>query len=674
MSSPQILVFSEEATVYQELVQLLPVEIEALHLATLPALRAMLPGPEATVILLCLSTINETEALSLVDEQAADASLVVVASAAPTITQFNALLEHNVQALLAYPFQAEQVRETLVRALERVQRQASQSYLKDSLARVNRQLNQRLQEINAIYTVGKSVTSSLDVEEILTRIVEASVNLTQAEQGFILLKEDGKLYLRASKNMNAELAQRFCVEASDPIAWQVIRSGRPTMLQRSTKIATGYLVRALLYVPIQFPGCGTVGVLSVVNLERDQAFTENQVFTLSAIADFAAIALENAQLFAAVEAERSRLSAILEHAAEAVLVTDMDDCLWLWSDSAAENFDIKPDAQGQRVVDYIENIGVRELFARLTTDQTLVHNEIDLENGRVFNAQLSSIDHIGRVVVMQDITHLKELDRLKSEFVSTVSHDLRTPLTTIQGYVELLERAGPLNELQQDFISKALHSLEHITALISDLLDIGRIEAGYDLDMCPFRINDVIQQSLDVHAVLVEQAELHSVTNIPDEPLWIHGNVRRIRQVLDNLIGNAIKYNRPGGTVKVTAEPGADYVIVSIEDQGVGIPLEEQPKLFERFYRVRTPEVEDIRGTGLGLSIVKSIIEKHKGRVWVRSYPGKGSTFAFILTLCRPLPKMQMFRSILAMNTQRDRVLCVFSVVSCLSGLLLESI
>ncbi len=636
MSSPQILVFSEEATVYQELVQLLPVEIEALHLATLPALRAMLPGPEATVILLCLSTINETEALSLVDEQAADASLVVVASAAPTITQFNALLEHNVQALLAYPFQAEQVRETLVRALERVQRQASQSYLKDSLARVNRQLNQRLQEINAIYTVGKSVTSSLDVEEILTRIVEASVNLTQAEQGFILLKEDGKLYLRASKNMNAELAQRFCVEASDPIAWQVIRSGRPTMLQRSTKIATGYLVRALLYVPIQFPGCGTVGVLSVVNLERDQAFTENQVFTLSAIADFAAIALENAQLFAAVEAERSRLSAILEHAAEAVLVTDMDDCLWLWSDSAAENFDIKPDAQGQRVVDYIENIGVRELFARLTTDQTLVHNEIDLENGRVFNAQLSSIDHIGRVVVMQDITHLKELDRLKSEFVSTVSHDLRTPLTTIQGYVELLERAGPLNELQQDFISKALHSLEHITALISDLLDIGRIEAGYDLDMCPFRINDVIQQSLDVHAVLVEQAELHSVTNIPDEPLWIHGNVRRIRQVLDNLIGNAIKYNRPGGTVKVTAEPGADYVIVSIEDQGVGIPLEEQPKLFERFYRVRTPEVEDIRGTGLGLSIVKSIIEKHKGRVWVRSYPGKGSTFAFILTLCPP--------------------------------------
>ncbi len=636
MSSPHILVFSEKATVYQELVRILPAETVTVHLATLTALREALPAPEAALMLLHLSAVNEVEALTLVDEQAADASLVIVASETPTVSQFNMLLEHDVQALIPYPFQAEQVRATLTRALERAERQTSQRYPKDNLTRVNRQLNQRLQEINAIYTVGKSVTSSLDVEEILARIVEASVNLTQAEEGFILLTDNGKLYLRVSKNMNAELAQRLCVEASDPIARQVIRSGRPTMLQRSTKIATGYLVRALLYVPIQSPGRGTIGVLSVVNLERDQAFTENQLFTLSAIADFAAIALENAQFFAAVEAERSRLSAILEHAAEAILVTDLDNRLWLWSDSAAENFDIKPDARGQKVVDYIENIGVRELFARLGEDQPLVHNEVDLDDGRVFNAQLSSIDHIGRVAVMQDISHLKELDWLKSEFVSTVSHDLRTPLTTIQGYVELLERAGPINEVQRDFVGKALHSLNHITDLISDLLDIGRIEAGYDLEMRPFCINDVIQHSVDAHAVLIEQAELFTVLDIPDEPRWIHGNARRIRQVLDNLISNAIKYSRPGGPVKVTAQQGADYIIVSIEDQGIGIPLEEQPKLFERFYRVHTPEVEDISGTGLGLSIVKSVIEKHKGRVWVRSYPGKGSTFAFILSLCPP--------------------------------------
>ena len=636
MSSPHILVFSEDPAVYHELVPMLPVETSVVYFATLVALRDVLPAPEAELILLHLSSDNEAEALALVDEQATDAPLAIITPETPTISQCNALLGHQVHALIPYPFQAKQVREILAQALEHVQRRAKQQHLKENLTRANRQLNQRLQEINAIYTVGKSVTSSLDVDEILARIVEASVNLTQAEEGFILLQEEGKLYLRVSKNMNAELAQRLCVEASDPIAWQVIRSGRPTMLQRSTEIATGYLVRALLYVPILSPGRGTVGVLSVVNLVRAQAFTENHVFTLSAIADFAAIALENARLFATVEAERSRVSAILEHAAETILVTDMDNGLWLWSDSAAENFDIKPDARGQKVVDYIKNIGVRELFARLGEGQALVHNEIDLEDGRVFNAQLSSIDHIGRVVVMQDITYLKELDRLKSEFVSTVSHDLRTPLTTIQSYIELLARVGPLNQGQEDFIDKALHSLSHITALISDLLDIGRIEAGYDLEMHPFCVNDVIRQSVDAHMMLIEQAELHAETDIPDRQLWIHGNARRIRQVLDNLINNAIKYNYLGGAVRVSAQPGTDYVIVSIEDQGIGIPLEEQPKLFERFYRVRSPEAEDIHGTGLGLSIVKSVIEKHKGRVWVHSYPGEGSTFAFILSLCPP--------------------------------------
>lgn len=634
MSVPHILIFSEDAEVCQELARLLPAEVEARHCTTLAALHEALQADDVT--LLCLSADNKSQVFQAACTHAGQTPLVVVTPAPLEISQLNALLENNLQAVIPYPLQEQQAQETLAVALARAQRHASQRQLEDNLTQVNRQLNQRLQEINAIYTVGKSVTSSLEADQILERIVAASVNYTQAEEGFILLLEDDKLYLRMALNMNEEIAKRLCVKASDPIARQVIRSGRPTMLQRSTRIATGYLVRSLLYVPIQAPGRGTVGVLGVVNLLREQAFTENHLFTLSAIADFAAIALENARLFTTVESGRSRLSAILERAAEVILVTDMDNRLWLWSDSAAEHFNITPAGRGQPVETQIENAAVCELFARATTDNALMHTEADLENGRIFNAQLSSIDHVGRVVVMQDITHLKELDRLKSEFVSTVSHDLRTPLTTIQGYVELLERAGDLTEMQREFIGKALSSLRHITDLIRDLLDIGRIEAGYDLDMQPFCINEIIHQSVDAYTMQIEQADLRVVTEIPDQPLWIQGNARRIRQVLDNLISNAIKYNRPGGFVKISAQPDADHVIVRIEDQGIGIPLEEQPKLFERFYRVQSPESDDVHGTGLGLSIVKSVIEKHKGRVWVRSYPGQGSTFAFILSSCQP--------------------------------------
>lgn len=636
MSAPHILIFSEDASVAQELISLLPPEATALHLATVDVLRQALRAQDSTLLVLHLSDNNETRVHNTVREHGENVPLVLVTTASTPTSLINTLLENNLQALIDYPFQVQQVRETIAVALTRAQRHASRQHLKDNLTEVNRQLNQRLQEINAIYVVGKSVASSLDVEEILERIITASVNLTQAEEGFILLTKDDKLYLRVAMNMNEEVAKRFCVEASDPIAQQVIRSGRPAMLHRNTQIATGYLVRALLYVPIQAPGRGTVGVLGVVSLVGDRTFTENHVFTLSAIADFAAIALENARLFTIVEAERSRLSAILEHATEAILVTDMDNRLWLWSDSAAANFTIAPDAQGQTVETYIQNTHVRELFERNSEDNAILRTEVDLEDGRIFNAQLSSINHIGRMAVMQDISHLKELDRLKSEFVSTVSHDLRTPLTTIQGYVELLERVGPLSEMQRDFIRKALGSLSHITALISDLLDIGRIEAGYDLEMCPLCITEIIQQSVDAHTMHIEQAELYIHSDIADEPLWVMGNARRIRQVVDNLISNAIKYNHPGGFVKITAQPDEDHLIVSVEDNGIGIPLKEQPKIFERFYRVQSPETGAVRGTGLGLSIVKSVIEKHKGRVWVRSYPETGSTFAFILSLCEP--------------------------------------
>ncbi len=636
VSISHILIFSEETPVAQELVALLPPKVAARHVATTDALQSALKAQESTVLVLHLAEHNTQRVLEVLHEHGEALALALIAIPPLSISLVNRLLENRLLALINYPFRSQEVEEIITSLLERTQRLMSQRHLQANLAEVNRQLNQRLQEINTIFLVGKSVTSSLEVEEILERIVMASLSLSQAEEGFILLQKGDKLYLRVEMNMNEEVAQRFYVEASDPIAQQVIQSGQPVVLHRPTKIATGYLVRSLLYLPIRAPSQGTIGVLGMVSVLQDRTFTDSHVFTLSAIADFAAIALENARLFATVEAERSRLGAILEHAAEAILVTDMDNRLWLWNKSAAENFGIAPNAQGQPLEACLQNAQVRGLFAQGDKPNGILRAEVELENGRVFNAQLSSIGHVGRLVVMQDISHLKELDRLKSEFVSTLSHDLRTPLTTIQGYIELLGRVGPLTEIQKDFIGKALHSLNHITALISDLLDIGRIEAGYDLEMQPIRINETIQQAIEAHAVQIAQAELNIYTLIADKPLWVMGNPRRLYQVVENLISNAIKYNKAGGFIKISAQSDDEHLIISIEDNGIGIPLAEQPKIFERFYRVQSQETGGVGGTGLGLAIVKSIIEKHNGRVWVRSYPGKGSTFSFVLPLCEP--------------------------------------
>ena len=642
MQQAQVLILNEERDIFQDLVALLPEDTTAMSRSPFFDLGDSVQLEGLALIVFVLPKKKMYQAIEGLSESwmVGAVPMIVVTRTPPSLSLINALLPLRPLAMLKYPFLTAQDQTKVTAALTQGLQAAKRHRLKKNLAQANERLNQRLQEFNTLYTVGKSVISSLDSDEVLQRILGAAVNLTRAEEGFILLKERDKLYLRASKNMSEEFVQRFHVEAADSVAWQVINSGRPAMLQRQTQIATGYLVRSLLYVPLQAPGRGVIGVLGVVNRKQSKAFTENQLFTLSSVADFAAIALENARLFSAVEAEKSRLRAILEHAAEAILVTDAENRLLLWSDTAALLFDLPAEAVGHPLTDYIDNAGLLDLFLENGAGQDqdgaddteeMAHAEVELDEDRVFNAQLTPIAEVGRVVIMQNITHLKELDRLKSEFVSTVSHDLRTPLTTVQGYIELLERVGPLSEMQEDFIEKALRSLRHITALISDLLDIGRIEAGYDLEMLPCRMDRVIKEAVETYLIPAQQAEVELSYDLPDYPLWVLGNARRLRQVVENLISNAIKYTAPGGWARVRAMRDNHHVIVRVEDKGLGIPLEEQPKIFERFYRVQAPETEDIRGTGLGLAIVRSVIQKHKGRIWVESAPGEGSAFAFVL-------------------------------------------
>jgi signal transduction histidine kinase len=141
---------------------------------------------------------------------------------------------------------------------------------------------------------------------------------------------------------------------------------------------------------------------------------------------------------------------------------------------------------------------------------------------------------------------------------------------------------------------------------------------------------------VESHQVEAENSGLDIASKLPDTPLWVCGNRRRLQQVFDNLVSNAIKYNEPGGWVQIEAYRTNDHIFASVSDNGIGIPPKAQPKIFERFFRVQSPNTEDIRGTGLGLAIVKSVIEKHKGRIWVESTLGQGSTFSFILPYHEP--------------------------------------
>jgi len=534
------------------------------------------------------------------------------------------------------PFEVKEILAAVERALQEARLRRERDDLTRELQELNARLQQQLQELNAIYTIGKSVTSVLDLELVLNRVTEAATYMARAEQGSLMLLDEqtGELYLRAAKNIEEKTARRMRVRVDDSLAGRVIQTGRPVLLagEQTKKIATAYLVKALLSVPLRSPGRGPIGVLTVANVTTDRSFTEHDIFILSALADYAAIAIENANLFSRLQKEKGTLEAILQGMAEGVLVTDLEGRIILCNDTAAQALNIDPRRSlGQPVSITVTNPDLLDLFLRPPLEGDPAQTEVSLPDGRTFNAHISTVPHVGKVVVMQDVTHLKELDRIRAEFVSTVSHDLRTPLTTIQGYVELLPRVGPLNERQMEFISHVRRSMKAITELISDLLDLGRIEAGYDLEMHPLRVDPIIE---DAAAELRPEAEAKkqslTVQIAPNIPLVL-GNARRIRQVLTNLISNAVKYTPEGGHIWVTAQEKDRHLLIRVQDDGLGIPYADQPYIFNKFFRVATEETADIPGTGLGLSIVKSVVDRHRGRVWVESTPGEGSTFYVLL-------------------------------------------
>jgi len=231
---------------------------------------------------------------------------------------------------------------------------------------------------------------------------------------------------------------------------------------------------------------------------------------------------------------------------------------------------------------------------------------------------------------MQDISYLKELDRLKSDFIHTVSHDLRSPLTAVLGYTELIERTGPLNQNQQEFLHRLQGSVQHITNLINDLLDLGRLEAGFDTRRELIQLDGVLKYTLDMFESQVRLKSIDLATDISPNILPLRANPIRIRQMLDNLVGNAIKYTPNGGHVLVNISMQEKQIVLKVQDTGPGIGQDEQNRVFEKFYRA-TNAPDGVTGSGLGLAIVKSIVDSHQGRVWVESTLGKGSTFVVLL-------------------------------------------
>jgi len=230
---------------------------------------------------------------------------------------------------------------------------------------------------------------------------------------------------------------------------------------------------------------------------------------------------------------------------------------------------------------------------------------------------------VGLAAILRDITLLKELENMKDELVRAVSHDLKNPLTVIYATAQLLLRTGPTDPRFATWCERIMKTSDYMTELITDLLDLGKIESGLELATEEVDLNPLVT---DVMATLQPQAEARDIAITVEMPehMPVSANPGRIKQALLNLGGNAVKYTRPGGSVAITVsmtDPAtpAPAVVVTLTDTGLGIPAAALPHVFEKFYRVKSEATSDIPGTGLGLAITKSIIEAHGGRIWAEA-------------------------------------------------------
>jgi two-component system phosphate regulon sensor histidine kinase PhoR len=332
--------------------------------------------------------------------------------------------------------------------------------------------------------------------------------------------------------------------------------------------------------------------------------------------------------------ERNHLTTILNSMTEGVLVTDGGGRIVVVNPALRVILGLVVDPRGKTPLEVIRNVEVSQGVQEILKKGSKRELEFVIAN-RTLLARFAPIrghDHIaGVVVVFHDITELRRLENLQKEFVSNVSHELKTPLTSIQGYAETLLAEDELNPVYQGFAEKIFRNSSQLSQMIEELFSLARLESGE-----PTIIWQVVSYSELMERISVDFSEqlkskdlYFEYSNSTDNDTFAAG-VRYVERVFSNLIENAIKYTE-NGEIKVTMDLVEDEVVFCVRDTGIGIPEDELESIFRRFYRVDKDRSRQTGGSGIGLAIVKHIVQLHGGRVWAESVVGRGSSFYFTL-------------------------------------------
>jgi PAS domain S-box-containing protein len=537
----------------------------------------------------------------------------------------------------------------------------------------------RIQYLRALLTIADTATQSLSTDRILNDTLDKSLEVLGFDIGYIRILDPEKktMVVRASKGLTASSPDSKVVYVEDPsrrhIANILFETQKPYIspdvrkdqtFKNRTMERQGVISAA--YIPIISKTKRVLGTLAVGS-RKPRKFSNEKINLLQTFGSQLGMALENARLYDEVTKGKAYIENLVENAADAIICTDLNDLILTWNRGAEVILGYgKEEVIGEHLSIFLPPDRFHELEEMRAKVQNYgpvrdIEVRVVRKGGFMIYLSLSVspiLDSDGKIVsflrVAKDITEkkryerrLKELDKMKSDFVSNVSHELRTPLTSIKGSIDnMLDGiTGPLNEKQIRYITRIKSNSDRLARLINELLDLSKIEAGkISLNPIDLSLYVVAQEVAEnMRQVAAEKLiKLEVVSHDGDAKAWADRD--KVVQVLMNLIGNAVKFTPPEGKITVAIQRNDEWVQVSVADTGPGISKEEADKIFHKFYQVPQWSEQTSRGTGLGLAICKALVEMHGGRIWVESELGKGSTFIFTL------PEDQPFRESSTIN------------------------
>ncbi len=509
----------------------------------------------------------------------------------------------------------------------------------------------RVRQRDYLLEISRALTQELDLDKLLGRILYISAEMLAGQAGLILLRaEKGGWKVASSLGIPASLARyvepllREIPDNEDPARFELPEVNR--LLQNVTRsVSLG------LYSGVGLPLIGREKVIGVIFVFRNYSgvFSSNDRALLQSFANQAAIAVDNAQLYQQVNQEKQRMDALLDSAADGILIITPGHIITRSNPAFARIYEQplgniigKSHEQVIELACHEDMLTLEQAEAGgwpLTPNATLyVEGDLQRASGVALPVGITYAALVSRegnllniIATVRDITRFREAEEIKSTFISVISHELKTPVALIKGYVGTLRRedANWDREVIKDSLAVIEEEADHLTGLIENLLEASRLQAGglsinlgeVALAALAERIAKRFQVQSSTHQIKVDFPE-----NFP----VITGDETRLEQVLSNLVSNGIKYSPEGGEIRITGQVRPNQVIICVTDQGPGVASEDIPHIFDRFYRSSTAK-RTTKGAGLGLYLTRAIIEAHGGRIWVDPKPGTGARICFTI-------------------------------------------